>query len=51
MQLVVVQCGFAGGDFCEVSGAPHARAKVLRGHEMVATDDEGEAFAHLEEGL
>ena len=51
VQLVVVQGGFAGGDFREVSATLHAGAEVLRGGEVVATDDEGEALAHLEEGL
>lgn len=51
VEFVVVQCRSAGGHLREVSGARDARAKVPRGGEVVAADDEGEALAHLEEGL
>ena len=51
MELVVVQGRLVGGYSDEESGAANAGTEVVRGDEMVATDNEGETLTHLEECL
>ena len=51
MELVVVQGHLVGGYGDKESGAANAGTEVVRGDEMVATDNEGETLTHLEECL